>query len=111
MAHAKTIPTPFCINDKLYLGDNHPFDHSSLYRNTIGALQYLTHSRPNILFAISKLSQFLHAPAVAHWSACTCVLRYVKGILNLSLSFIPTKVLNLEGFVDADWASNIDDRK
>ena len=70
MAHAKTSPTPLCINNKLHLGDSQPFDHPSLYRSTIGALQYLTHSRPDISFSVSKLSQFLHAPTVAHWFAC-----------------------------------------
>ena len=66
MAHAKTSLTPLCINKKLYLGDNQPFDHLSLYRSTIGALQYLTHYRPDISFVVSKLRQFLHAPTVAH---------------------------------------------
>ena len=111
MAHTKTSPTPLCINKKLYLGDNQPFDHPSLYHSKIGALQYLTHSRPDISFVVSKLSQFLPAPTVTHWSACKRVLRYVKGTLNLVLSFRPAKVLNLEGFVHVDWASNIDDRK
>ena len=60
---------------------------------------------------LANLTKFLHSPTVAHWSACRRVLRYVKRTLNLGLSFRPAKELNLEGFADADWASNIDDRK
>lgn len=38
-------------------------------------------------------------------------LHYIKGTLNHGLVFQPSTQLTLECFVDADWASNVDDRK
>ena len=74
-------------------------------------LQYLTNTRPDIAYAINKLSPFLQAPTNAHWAACKRILRYIKGTLQYGLSFHPTSLLQLEGFSDADWGTNLDDRK
>ena len=81
-----------------------------MYRSTIGALQYLTLTRPNISFSVNKLSQFLKAPTQHHWSACKRLLCYVSGTHTLGLSFRSTAQFTLEGFSNADWAFNVDDR-
>ena len=70
LADAKPNPTPMCLGHKLYLSNSLPFDHPFLYRNTVGALQYLTLTRPDIAYIVNKFSQFLHAPTIAHWAAC-----------------------------------------
>ena len=57
------------------------------------------------------MSQFLKAPTQHHWSACKRLLRYVSGTRTLGLSFRPTTRFTLEGFSDADWACNVDDRR
>ena len=62
MSNAKPSSTPMHLGKKLSWNDSPLFSQPSLYRSTIGALQYLTHTRPNISYAINKLSQFLHAP-------------------------------------------------
>ncbi|KAK6163483.1 hypothetical protein DH2020_000347 [Rehmannia glutinosa] len=111
MVDCKPTATPLCPSHKLSLGDNLPFDQPSLYRNTIGALQYLTVTRPGISFAVNKLSQFLHAPIVDHWVACKHLLGYLKGSLTLGLIFRPIQMLLIEGYSDANWASCLDDRR
>ena len=111
MSHAKPSPTPMCFHNKLSLDDSPAFDAPSLYRSTVGALRYLTLTRPDLAFSVNKLSQYLQAPTVAHWNACKRVLLYIKGTTSYGLTFKSSQLLTLEGFCDADWATNIDDRK
>ena len=95
MAHAKPSPTPMSLGNKLSLTDSSAFDAPSLYRSTVGAIQYLTYTRPDLSFAVNKLSQYLHAPTMAHWNACTRVLRYIKGTLSHGLTFKPAQIMTL----------------
>ena len=111
MAEAKPCPTPMCLSNNFSTIDSEFFSQPSLYRSTIGALQHLTMTRPDLSFSVNKLSQFLQAPTVAQWNACKRFLRYVKGTLSHGLFFKPAPFFALEGYSDADWASNLDDRK
>ena len=71
----------------------------------------MTITRPDISFAVNKLSQFLHSPKSTHWEACKRLLRYLKGSVNHGLHFQASNKLVFHGFADLDWASNPDDRR
>ncbi|KAL5762392.1 hypothetical protein ACOSP7_018656 [Xanthoceras sorbifolium] len=111
MLNSKPCSTPICSSVKLSASTGAVFAEPSLYRNVIGALQYLTYTRPDINFAINRLSQFLSSPTVDHWSACKRILRYLKGTSSMGLLFESVGSLNLESYLDVDWASNVDDRR
>ncbi|XP_062088899.1 uncharacterized mitochondrial protein AtMg00810-like [Humulus lupulus] len=108
---SKEAPTPMILGNKLCLGNRPLFDKSEVYRSVLGALQYLTLTRPDFSFSVNKLSQFIKAPTVNHWTAYKRVLRYIRGTIHLGLHFKPTAVMSLEEYSDVDWASNLDDRK
>jgi hypothetical protein len=44
------------------------FSDPTLYRSTMGALQYLSITRPDIAFVVNKVSQFMQDPWDTHWS-------------------------------------------
>ena len=69
MNGAKNISIPMLFGNKLSLSQGEPFEDPSLYCN-IGALQYLTMTRLDILFFVNKVSQFLHTLTIDHWKAC-----------------------------------------
>uniref|UniRef100_A0A803NJ32 Polyprotein n=1 Tax=Cannabis sativa TaxID=3483 RepID=A0A803NJ32_CANSA len=108
---AKECDTPMVLANKFCQNDSPIFDKPELYRSTMGALQYLTLTRPDIAYSVNKLSQHLKSPTINHWNACKRILRYVKGTPHLSLHFRPSTLLNLEGYSDADWPASLDDRK
>lgn len=104
-------PTPSCSSLKLSKFDSPSFPQPSLYRSVVGALQYLTLTRPDIAYSVNKLSQFLVAPTQHQWQACKRVLRYLKGTITHGISFTPITNFCLESFADVDFTSSIDDRR
>jgi len=84
---------------------------STRYRSVVGALQYLTLTRPDIAFAVNKVCQYLHAPTTTHWSAVKRILRYVKGTIALGHKIKRSSSRLVSAFSDADWAGCADDRR
>lgn len=74
MVDCKSSLSPASIMIQLSQNVRQPFPDASLYRSTIGTLQYLTITRPEISFIVGKLSQFMHKPTIIHWFACKQVL-------------------------------------
>ncbi|KAH9725758.1 retrovirus-related pol polyprotein from transposon RE2 [Citrus sinensis] len=81
------------------------------YRSLVGGLQYLVLTRPEIAYAVHKLSQYVSAPTLQHILACKRVLRYLKETEDFGLKFSTEGEMKLSGYTDADWACDIDDRK
>ncbi|RVW75984.1 Retrovirus-related Pol polyprotein from transposon RE1 [Vitis vinifera] len=92
--------------------DGSPFSNPTLYQSLVGALQYLTITRPDIAHAVNSVSQFLHAPTIDHFLAVKRILRYVKGTLHFGLTFRPSTIPSaLVAYSDADWAGCPDTRR
>ncbi|KAH9762946.1 retrovirus-related pol polyprotein from transposon RE1 [Citrus sinensis] len=111
MLDCKGCQTPMSSTEKLIKNKGAMFENPSLYRSLVGSLQYVTLTRPEIAFTVNKLSQFLACPSVFHWQACKRVLRYLQNTANYGLQFYSSGSLNLTAFSDADWGSDLDDRR
>ncbi|XP_068650926.1 uncharacterized mitochondrial protein AtMg00810-like [Aristolochia californica] len=48
----------------------------TLYRSLVGALQYLTITRPDIAHAVNSINQFLYAPTEEYFLIVKRILRY-----------------------------------
>lgn len=57
----KPSSTPMTANQDLW-SDEQEIDEAREYRRIIGSLQYLTLTRPDIQFAVNKLSQYICSP-------------------------------------------------
>jgi hypothetical protein len=72
------------------------------YSQIIGSIMYLASAtRPDIAFAVSKLSRFVSNPGDVHWQAIERVMRYLKGIMNYGLLYTGYPSV-LEGYSDAN---------
>lgn len=113
MEHSKPVSTPLNPQDQLSrnFGTALSDIDASLYRSAIGALQYLTLTRPDISFAVNKVCQFLSRPTDVHWEAVKRILRYVKGTVDHGLQIRRSNSSLLSVFTDADWAGCVDDRR
>jgi histone deacetylase 1/2 len=113
MYKCKEISTPMSSVEKLSIasGDKLGPGDSTRYRSVVGALQYLTMTRPDISFAANKVCQFFHAPTTTHRSAVKRILRYVRSTVNLGLKIGKSKSMIVSAFSDADWAGCVDVRR
>ena len=64
-----------------------------MYRQMIESLTYLMNTRLNIFFVVNTLSQFLN------------------DTVDYGLKYEADQKINLEGYVDLDWAGSAIDRK
>ncbi|KAF5954555.1 hypothetical protein HYC85_007411 [Camellia sinensis] len=67
-------------------------------------------TRPDIAYAVSKLSRYTSNPGVEHWKAIIRVLRYLRFTRNIGLNYTRYPAV-LEGYCDANWISDTRDSK
>ena len=106
----KSMPTPMVANLKLLNDTSSDRVNSTIYRQMIGSLMYLTNTRPDICFAVNTLSQFMMEPRRVHWIAAKHILRYLKGTVEYGLKYRSNHEVNLKGYIDAVWVGSVTDR-
>ena len=82
------------------------------YASAVGSLQYAqVCTRPDLAFVTGILGRYQSNPGQAHWIMVKKALRYVQGTKGLMLTYRKSDSLEIEGYSDADFAGDIDDRK
>ena len=111
MVDAKPVTTPMASSTNLSAFDGEPFPDHTLFCSTVGALQYLSLTRPDIAFCVNKLSQFMHKPTLLHWQSVKRLLRYLKLTIQFGIQIYRNSNTSIHAFSDADWAGSKDDRR
>ncbi|XP_019089068.1 PREDICTED: uncharacterized protein LOC109127923 [Camelina sativa] len=107
--NAKPVQTPMATSPKLTLLSGSKLSDPKEYRSVVGSLQYLGFTRPDISYAVNRLSQYMHAPTTAHWQAVKRLLRYLCGTFTHGIFLRRHNSLSLHAYSDADWAGDSDD--
>ena len=81
------------------------------YQRLVGKFIYLSHTRLDIAYAVSVVSQFMHNPSKDHMGVVIRILWYLKSSPGKGLMFSKNAHLNIEWYTDADRARNILDIK
>jgi hypothetical protein len=80
-----------------------------MYRQLIGSLMYMIHTRPDICYAMISLSRFMTESRQRHWVAAKHILRYLKGTITYGLRYTSSGGLFLHGYAYADWVGSLVD--
>lgn len=112
MSDCKSVKTPFEAGMKLDAKNEEDEIADCPYQQAIGSLLYVAQgTRPDISFAVNTLSRFNKNPTTAHWAAVKRILRYLQGTKDLKLIYTKDGNEKITGYCDADWASDVRDRK
>jgi hypothetical protein len=98
MTDYKSSPTPFLSGVKLEDGRDTPLVNNTLYRQLVGSLLYLTHSRPDLSYAVGVVSRFMQEPHELHWKDVKHIFRYVQGTITFGIHYATDSRLYLIEF-------------
>nr|GEW82780.1 Gag-Pol polyprotein [Tanacetum cinerariifolium] len=98
------VGTPMKIKDKLDPDQNGTPVDATKYRGMIGALMYLTSSRPDIVHATCLCAWLQAKPSEKHLKEVKRIYRYLWGTVNTGLWYTKDSGFELTGFLDADYA-------
>ena len=101
------MTTPMASNMKLLSVSS----DAMMYHQMICSLMYLTNTRPDICFIMNTLSHFLMDPRHVHLMVAKHAVRYLKGTIDYGLKYEVNEKIDLEGYVELDWARSAIDRK
>jgi hypothetical protein len=107
----KPVDTPIEQNHKLFQCSSSSSIDKERYQKLVGKLIYLSHTRPDITYAVNVVSQFMHDPRKPHMDAVERILRYLKSTPGKGILFSNHGNLKIEGYTDADWAGSANDRR
>jgi len=136
-AHPELVPMQPKLLLKKVAGKSLDPQMATYYRSLVGQLTHIARcTRPDIAYAVGRVSQFAKEPAKPHLSAVEHIVRYLKGTIDLRLALgqlspaaasgstdtgergaspAPGKVLeqgaSVLGFSDSDYANDMDKRR
>nr|GEV88979.1 copia protein [Tanacetum cinerariifolium] len=104
MESCDPIGTPMEIKDKLDLDQNGTPIDATKYHSMIGALMYLTSSRPDIVHATCLCARYQAKPTEKHLKEVKRIFHYLQGTINMGLWYMKDSGFELTGFSYANYA-------
>ena len=99
---------------KLDKCENEATVYGTVFRQIVGSLRYICHTRPELAFSVGMISKFMSDPRHSHMVAAKRILRYLRGTLNMGILFPhqDEKVRpHLVAYSDSDWCGDVLDRR
>nr|GEW47066.1 hypothetical protein [Tanacetum cinerariifolium] len=98
------VGTPMDIKEKLNLDHIRTPVDATKYRSMIGALMYLTSSRPDIVHATCVCARYQAYPTEKHLKEVKRIFCYLRGTVNMGLWYTKDSGFELTGFSYGDYA-------
>jgi len=87
MVDCKPADTPIQVNHGLKFEEGANLADKERYQRLVGKLIYLSHTRPDIAYAVGVISQFMHQPQEDHMEVVMRIDRYLKGTPGSGIMF------------------------
>ncbi|XP_069148220.1 secreted RxLR effector protein 161-like [Solanum lycopersicum] len=82
------------------------------YASAVGRIVYaMVCTRPDISQYAIVVSRYMENPGKRHWEALKWILRYLKGALDVGLTFRKSEGISILGYVDSDYAGDLDRKR
>ncbi|XP_042019042.1 secreted RxLR effector protein 161-like [Salvia splendens] len=107
----KSVETPILVNHGLQISEDTELANQGKYQRLVRKLIYLSHTRPDIAYAVGIVSQFMHRPHKDHYEAALRIVKYLNRAVRHRIMFKKNEQRGVYGYTDADWASNPVDRR
>jgi hypothetical protein len=104
MADCKPCTTPVDLQAKLAGDSGPPVEDASQFWSIAGALQYLTFTRPDIVYVMQQICLHMHNCREPHLTAMKRILRYLQGTPDYGLFLRRSCGSDLVVYTNADWA-------
>ena len=111
MAECRPVAFPFLSGISLEEGKSTPPMDCTIYQQLIGSLLYLTHSWPDICYAMNFVSRYMQQPHGIHWKEDKRILQYIQGTRTYGIHYVADSELELVGYIDFDWVGDSIDRE
>ncbi|XP_056173168.1 secreted RxLR effector protein 161-like [Syzygium oleosum] len=111
MKNCNSSSTPTEVGLKLVKDPEGKRVDSTMYKQIVGSLMYLTSTRPDIMYSVSLISRYMENPTEMHLFAAKRIFRYLQGTADFGLLYKKGESSNLMGFTDSDYAGDQDDRR
>ncbi|KAE9618243.1 putative RNA-directed DNA polymerase [Lupinus albus] len=114
MVQCNVADIPAETNVKLDKGEDETGVDASMFRQVVGSLRYICHTRPEIAYSVGLISRFMSDPRQPHMIAAKRILRYLKGTMGFGVIFPKQNcetILTLTAYSDSDWGGDLIERK
>jgi hypothetical protein len=111
MEDCKPTPSPFHFAVKLAATCTSLEVDATFYRQLVGSLLYLTHTRPDISFVVGLVARYMQTPHESQWKSAKRILRYVWGTVQFGIYYSSEGTPLLVGFINSVWVGDPDDWK
>ena len=111
MLRCKPSNTPMKSNYKVGPITKSPLVDKWMYQQLVGKLVYLSHTRLDIGFSISVVSQYMNNPNEKHLEAVYWILWYLKMTPRKDIYFRKWTNKGIEVYFDVDWVGFVQDKR
>jgi len=111
MSESNYAHNPIVPGSKLGKDEEGKGVHKTVYKQIVGSSTYATATRPDIVYSVSQVSRFMENPKEIHLHAVKRIMRYLRGTCELGLFYQRNEGKDLLGYIDSDYANDVEDKK